>query len=586
MPSDIPEADSHRSQLALSLFGVLLAAKVIVVVEAGVSQFHWSPWLPVALLWHDVAVALVAAAIGHFMPRLSRSVRSTIYAVAVIYIALSVPITMTLGSPLTWTLIRAAGAPLADSIRLYLRFSLLSSIVLLIAAGLLLPVLLRRFRKRVPIYFLGAAVAVAVIGPFASQRAETFGLDRNALTALLPLSRPTSSGEMAASLRQSPFDSRTRADLSRFRGAAAGMNVVVVILESTAARYLRPYGAAEDPMPNLTALSRRAIVFNDAYAVYPESVKGLYATLCGRYPAFGIDGDAQARVPCVSVASAFAAAGYRTGLFHSGRFRYLGMEALIANKGFGTLEDAGAIGGQVESSFGVDEPSAVGRILSWIDAKPGAPFFTMYLPAAGHHPYASSRRGPFSVSTEVDRYRNAIHEGDEALGTLIDGLRSRGLADRTMVVVFGDHGEAFQQHPGNIGHTLQIYDENVRVPYLISIPGATMTETRAAGPASLVDTAATLRDLTGLPAEPGQQGTSLLASGSRMAFFFTDYSLGWLGLRDGCWKFLYEMSSKRAKLFDVCGDPDERRDAAAAQHARVAAYSERVQQWIGSIPRG
>ena len=49
-----------------------------------------------------------------------------------------------------------------------------------------------------------------------------------------------------------------------------------------------------------------------------------------------------------------------------------------------------------------------------------------------------------------------------------------------------------------------------------------------------------------------------------MALFFTDYALGWLGLRDGCWKFLLELDSKRSQLFDVCRDP-ARRPIVAAQ---------------------
>ena len=47
-----------------------------------------------------------------------------------------------------------------------------------------------------------------------------------------------------------------------------------------------------------------------------------------------------------------------------------------------------------------------------------------------------------------------------------------------------------------------------------------------------------------------------------MALFYTDYSLGWLGLTDGCWKYLYEIDSRRSRLFDVCEDPGETRDRA------------------------
>src|SRR6185369_5421440 len=110
-----------------------------------------------------------------------------------------------------------------------------------------------------------------------------------------------------------------------------------------------------------------------------------------------------------------------------------------------------------------------------------------YLPAAGHHPYATSAPGPFPANTEASQYLNALHEGDAALGMLLSGLAARHLDRDTMVIVFGDHGEAFEQHPGNAGHTFFIYDENVHVPLLIAIPGATDTPSRTPAITILID---------------------------------------------------------------------------------------------------
>src|SRR5438552_5450296 len=45
---------------------------------------------------------------------------------------------------------------------------------------------------------------------------------------------------------------------------------------------------------------------------------------------------------------------------------------------------------------------------------------------------------------------------------------------------------------------------------------------------------------------------------SRTAFFFADYSLGFLGLRDGRWKFVYEIESGKEQLFKMDQDPRER----------------------------
>src|SRR5260370_42046627 len=106
---------------------------------------------------------------------------------------------------------------------------------------------------------------------------------------------------------------------------------------------------------------------------------------------------------------------------------YLGMDSVICDRGYQTWEDAGDIGGERESSFGIDEHSTIRRILRWIDDKPHERFFVSYLPIAGHHPYATSMAGPFLEETEIGRYRNALHEADSALGQLLDGLRQRVL---------------------------------------------------------------------------------------------------------------------------------------------------------------
>lgn len=564
---------------AASLFGVLVLARIVIL--AG-TEIPFSAWTPIAYFWQDVLVALIFAGFDFLVRR--AWVGWLVYATLVVYIAVNVPITLVLSSPLTWTMLRAARGALADSITHHLTVQNLGAFALIIGSGMLFPLILARLKLRPGKMLIFPALATVAFGPLAVSKVETVGLHRNALGALWPTGLPRAAGDsMNHDWRASPFDSRPTEDLVRYRGAARGRNIILVMLESTAARYLRPYGAAEDPMPNLTELASRSILFESAYAVYPESIKGLFSTLCSRYPAFDTPAGTYAEIPCSSIAKLLADAGYRTALFHSGRFMYLGMQSVIEARGFEKLEDAGAIGGNVNSSFGIDEPSTVKRILSWIDSLPGdRPFFVTYLPVAGHHPYAAPEPGPFGGESELARYRNALHYGDAALGELLRGLRARNLEEKTLFVIFGDHGEAFGQHAGNFGHTLFIYDENIRVPYLIAAPGLIPGQIRIRRVASLIDTLPTILDLTGLPIPPPLQGSSLLDPSPRMALFFTDYSLGWLGLRDSCWKYIYETNSGRSKLYDVCKDPDETADLTGTESKRVRAYRASVEQWIAA----
>jgi len=561
-----------------SLVAVFVLAKVLMLAGRDVS---WSWWTIPAYFWHDIAAGAVFWIVDVLAGR--RRILWLFYAVLALYAAVNVPVARALSSPLTMPMWRAAGGPLLDSITFYLTPPNLAAMAAVIFTAIAAPVVLARAPVRWRRPAVAAALVLLTTGPIAEGRVDTVGLHRNALTALVGTMTPRlASRSGQGDWRTSPFSEKSSDDLAVYRGAAAGMNVVLVILESTGAQYLAPYGAADDPTPTLSRLATDAILFEHAYAVYPESIKGLFATLCGRPPAFDVDAETHARSPCAPLTGLLAAQGYRTALFHSGRFSYLGMEAVLAQQRFDTLADAGDIGGNHQSSFGVDEPATVEHMLKWIDTLPaGQRFFLAYLPVAGHHPYSAPEAGPFPPATDLDAYKNSLHFGDAALGTFLDGLRRRGLDRRTMYVVVGDHAEAFGQHGGNFGHSLFIYEENIRVPLVIHLP----EEARRTGGvrvgriASVIDVAPTILDLVGVAGSPLHDGVSLLRPRERMALFFTDYSLGWLGLRDSCWKLVLEVESKRSRLYDLCRDPGETADRSAEAPERVDAYRERVENW-------
>ncbi len=572
-----------KFERAAGILGVLIAARLLTL---GRTRVEIDAWTPVAYLWQDVATAIVFAALDYVVRR--EWFGWLLYGAAAGYIAINVPIARILSSPLTFTMMRAAGGPLADSIRYYLTPASAGAITVVICAAIVLPVGLSRWKpqRAGTCALLAASLAVVAGGPHAVSKVDTAGKYRNAFGALWPTRVSDRVLQEEQDWRASPFPvpAVSSDELAKYRGGAAGRNVVMVLLESTAARYWPVPSLDMDPMPNLTALAAHSISFQHAYAVYPESIKGLFSVLCSRYPGFDVPAGAYAGVACPSLAEQLAKTGYRTALFHSGRFMYLGMPAVIEKRGFEILEDAGAIGGNVQSSFGVDDLSTVHRALSWIDSlKPGEKFFITYLPVAGHHPYATPRPGPFAASgagDEFTRYRNALHYGDQALGELFDGLRKRGLESNTLFLLFGDHGEAFGQHDGNYGHTMFIYDENVHVPYIIAAPGLIQDRPQISRAVSLLDTAPTILDLLGLPIPSEFDGTSMLDPRPRMSLFFTDYSLGWLGLHDGCRKFLFEINSRHSQLYDVCMDPDETHDLTPHEMFRIAPYRSRLEGWI------
>ena len=92
-------------------------------------------------------------------------------------------------------------------------------------------------------------------------------------------------------------------------------------------------------------------------------------------------------------------------------------------------------------------------------------------------------------------------------GSSFAGCARGGSTTTRSFVVFGDHGEAFGEHPGNFAHTLFIHEENVRVPYVIAAPGRDRRADPRGRVASVIDTAPTMLDLLGLPRDqPAHQG--------------------------------------------------------------------------------
>jgi arylsulfatase A-like enzyme len=580
---------------AASLLVVFVFAKIAILCGHSVPVSFWSP---VAYLWQDLLIALLFGLIFGLIwglierrrpgSRLAGRICAVTYWLLVIYAAINIPLARAVSTPLTWAMLRAARGPLTDSVLRYVTVLNCALVLVALVIAAALPLLAARLPRRLFPPAALVALTLVAIGQVATARLDTLGLERNPVVAMVStglLQRATLAAAPVTAIRTSPFGGEAAEDLSALRGSADGRNVILISLESTAAQYLALYGSPVETMPRLSGLARDAVIFDNAYAVYPESIKGLFSTLGSIYPAFKSQPESYESNRCRYLSSVLSESGYRTGLFHSGRFEYLGMESVIRNRGFQTLEDAGDIGGNHNSSFGVDEPATVDRILSWVDALPrGQRFFVTYLPIAGHHPYETPERGPFGDTEDIDRYRNALHYGDISLGTLVDGIRERGLEDRTLWIIYGDHGEAFGQHEGNYGHTFALFDENVHVPLMIAAPGSRDGQMRVRKVVSLVDAAPTVLDLLGLQVPKGYQGESMLDDKRRMALFFTDYSLGRVGLRDERWKCIYEIESGRTRLFDLAKDPGEKIDVSSSERERASRYAQILRRFVGAEP--
>jgi arylsulfatase A-like enzyme len=558
--------------LGVALFATFAAAKAtaLVVVPPPAS----TAWLT---LWaDDAAVALVFAIFAAHVPRAAAVLG---YAVLSAYAAINVATVHTVGTPLLLPMLRGVDLALRDSAAASLAPRTLAACALVVAVAVAAPFLAHRRCARTAraLTVAGALLATLVGLPHQAPAAH-----RNAVVAMLRSTWPRSWRQPSPAQATPPSPAPASVPDSR-AGQARGRSVIVVLLESAAARFLRPYGAALDPMPFLTQLATRSILCTRAGANYPESIKGQLALWHGVAPAPDTSTDQHARVPVPGLPALLAKHGYRSGLFHAGRFRFLGMAALVDAAGFEVRADAATIGGERESSFGVDEESTVTALLRFVDAlPPEQPFVAAYLPIAGHHPYSSPPGGPFANDHQLGCYRNALHYADRALRALWEGLCQRRSPRSLVLCIVGDHGQAFGEHDGNFGHTFALYEENLHVPLLLCVPGCTDSGARCDMVASHVDVVPTLLDLLGLPAHPGHEGQSLLRAQVRPAFAFTDWGEQLVAVREGDWKLILDVGTGAAQLFDLASDPWERADVGALHPARAAQARRAALDWIGA----
>lgn len=107
----------------------------------------------------------------------------------------------------------------------------------------------------------------------------------------------------------------------------------------------------------------------------------------------------------------------------------------------------------------------------------------------------------------VSLYDGEIASTDQQVGKLLKDVRELLPPERTLVILIGDHGEAFGEH-GKLLHGNSAYREETQVPMIWNWKG-TVAAGRVDAPVSTLDIARTLKDVVGLGDMDLLQGASL-----------------------------------------------------------------------------
>ncbi len=365
------------------------------------------------------------------------------------------------------------------------------------------------------------------------------------------------------------------------------INVLLITLDTTRADRIGAYGWSKAKTPNLDSLAAGGVRFANAYCPAPLTLPSHCSILTGTYPLYHKvrnNGSYYLAPEAVTLAERLRDRGFRTSAFVAS----FNVDSRFGvDQGF-TLYDDRFDDEQMLKTFRSERKAdkVADAFLGWLEGNAGSRFFSwvhFFDPHMPHDPPS-----PYKEEFAGDLYDGEIAFVDHELGRIIDALRAKGILERTLIVVAGDHGEALGEKE-ELDHGIFIYEGTMKVPLIFfadkRLPGGTVVNARV----RLIDLMPSVLDMTGNPVNKEVQGTSLLPyiEGRKdsdlpcyLETFYPPETFGWSELRgivDGDWKFI---RAPRSELYDLKTDPKEEKDLSARQAATAAGLNRKLDDII------
>ncbi|MDA1266570.1 MAG: sulfatase [Planctomycetota bacterium] len=319
-------------------------------------------------------------------------------------------------------------------------------------------------------------------------------------------------------------------------------NVLLITLDTVRADYLSVTGSGKANTPRLDAIAAEGAWFTNASSASAVTPVSHASILTGQFQYNHglrvLHAGSGFRLPASapSAASVFRAAGYTTGAVHSAFpvSGYFGFDRDFDH--FDSFDGAlagkeGGVDGWDVSTLQRRSDDTTQRALKFVEGA-DAPWFLWIhywdphdgaiVPPAEY--LRSVPRTPQGQITTDDLYAVEVEYMDEQIGALVDGLRSQGSWDGTVVAITADHGEGLADGTARHGWPFHrvLYQEQIHVPLIVSGPGVPAGG-RVTDLVRTVDVAPTLYDLAGVegPSVDGSTLRSLLngkADAPRIAY--------------------------------------------------------------------
>ena len=416
-------------------------------------------------------------------------------------------------------------------------------------------------------------------------------------------------------------------------------NVVFVLTDDQGPWAAGCYGNPEIRTPNTDALASRGTLFKNFFCSSPVCSPARASLLTGRIPSqHGVHDWIRDRnmppdpsqyldgFPCYT--DVLAENGYTVGLsgkWHLGDsmtpqhgFRYWFAMPL----GYSVYQDAEMIWeGEARKYPGYVTDVITDHALRFIDENKDRPFYLSvhynapHTPWTGHpqdivdsydncpfkscpqeatHPWATATKGHMGNRESLKGYFAAVTGADVGLGRIMDKLDELGLRENTLLVYTSDNGYSCGHHgiwgKGNGTFPLNMYENSIRVPFIISRPGR-IPEGRATGAMmSQYDFMPTLLDYLALPPvdDATLPGASFLsvwtgeeAEARDEVVVYDEYGPVRM-IRTQEWKYVHRYPYGPHELYHLASDPGERKNLVdeESQKSTVDEMRRRLARWF------
>ncbi len=212
--------------------------------------------------------------------------------------------------------------------------------------------------------------------------------------------------------------------------------------------------------------------------------------------------------------------------------------------------------------------------------KPFRDFFASWMPP-----------GVTDAEYGIAQYDGEVAYMDACIQRILTRLDELGLAEDTLVVFNGDHGETLMEHECYFDHH-GIYDCTLHVPLILRLPGRLPEGMRVPGYTTHQDLAPTILELLGVKAKITFDGRSLmpLVRGRRVShtpeFYITEAT--WMrkhGWRTAEWKLIVALEpdfhfKPEVELYNLVEDPGENVNLAGKEPEVVRMLQDRMAAWI------